>query len=96
MSPTDPSSPSRSAISGPRKSASTTSTRLPAAAIAIARLHTEVVLPSPGSALVTTMTLHGLSTSTYCRFVRNCRNASARGDCGASCTVSGCFGILAS
>ena len=45
----------------------------------IARLTAVVVLPSPGSAEVTTKTFVAVSTSTNCRLVRSTRNASARG-----------------
>ncbi len=92
VSPTARSRPSRSATLGRRRSPSITSTLLPADASAIARLHRVVVLPPPGRELVTTMTLCGLSTSMNWRFVRSCRNASVRGDCGSSCTVSGRLG----
>ena len=61
------------AILGLRRSASTRSTRLPAEAMAMARLATVVVLPSPGIELVTSKILRGLSTSTNCRLVRICR-----------------------
>ena len=68
----------------------------PAEASAMARFASVVVLPSLGIELVMTMTLRGRSTSTNCRLVRSCRNASARGDCGSSCTVSGRFGTCGS
>ncbi len=96
MSPTDRSRPRMSATLGRRRSASITSTRWPADATTSARFTSVVVLPSAGSELVTTMTLRGLSTSTNCRFVRSCRNASDRGDCGSSSTISGRFGTFAS
>ena len=94
VSPTERSRPRRSASFGRRRSASTTNSRWPAEASAMARLAKVVVLPSAGIELVTTMTLRGWSMSTNCRFVRSCRNASARGDCGSSWTVSGRFGTL--
>ena len=62
----------------------------------MARLASVVDLPSAGSELVTTTTLRGWSTSTNCRFVRSCRKASDRGDCGSSWTVSGRFGVCGS
>ena len=55
-----------------------------------------LVLPSPGTELVTTKTFIRLSTSTNWRFVRRIRNASTRGEWGARSVSSGCFGALLS
>ena len=77
--PTALSRPRRPAIRGRRRSASTRTTRWPAIAVVRARLIAVVDLPSPGRALVSTMTFCSASTSTYCMLVRSTRKASAHG-----------------
>ena len=79
VSPREPSTPRYSATFGRRRSASSRSTFDSACARAIARLQAVVDFPSPGSDEVMTTVRGGLSTSTYCRFVRIVRKASERG-----------------
>ena len=79
MVPMAPSSSSRSAMSGRRRSHSTSATRWPAWVSVTARLTAVVLLPSPGSALVITKTFCSWSMSTYCMLVRSTRKASAHG-----------------
>ncbi len=76
-SPTDPIRPRYFETRGRRRSPSTRTTRCPASASTRARLTAVVVLPSPGTAEVTTRTRGGESTSRNCRLVRSSRNDSA-------------------
>src|SRR3954454_19340862 len=55
-------------------------TRLPASAMAVARLAAVVVRPSPGDPLVTTTTPTRSLSALNCRLVRNRRYASERGE----------------
>ncbi|SEG34962.1 hypothetical protein SAMN04488592_3474, partial [Microbacterium azadirachtae] len=61
---------------GRRRSPSINTTGCPLDANVTARFDEIVDFPSPGNGLVTTMIRGGLSTSMYCRFVRNSRIAS--------------------
>src|SRR5688500_9961274 len=63
-----------------RKSASTTTTVLPASARVTARSQVSVDLPSPGMELVMTIVWAGWSTSTNWRLVRIRRSDSARAE----------------
>ena len=67
---------------------SSSATRLPASASAIARLIVVVDLPSLGIEPVTTK-LDRPPMSRNCRLVRSARNDSARGLRGSACTISG-------
>ena len=80
VSPAAGSSPSCPATPGARRSASTSSTRQPASASAMARLQERLVRPSPAPGLQTVMTRAGSATLTKRRLVRSLRIASPRGD----------------
>ena len=76
LRPAPPGSPIVFATIERRRSPSTRTTVVPAAASVRARLHAIVDLPSPGSGLVTTIVFGGWSTSMNWRLVRRARSAS--------------------
>ena len=67
-------------------SASTSSTRFPDRANRAARLALTVLLPSPGTELVTKITLGGAALRECSSLVRSARRASANGVAGPSTT----------
>ena len=80
---------------GRRRSASTRQVETPASASESARFAAVLVLPSPGTELVTTMIRGGSSTCENCRLARSLRKASARLECPSALT-SGCRGAFLS
>ncbi|MPM98914.1 hypothetical protein SDC9_146104 [bioreactor metagenome] len=82
--PTLPSSPIAAATDGLRRSPSTSSTRAPESASAMARFTAVVVLPSPGiTDEITNECLPPVVTSANWRFVRSRRYSSAATPCGS-------------